>query len=58
MFGTDSCKRSDLSIIYPNVMFIRKLREEKLLSEVVIEKIAWRNCAQLLQLGPATEKFQ
>jgi len=56
MFGTDSCKRSDLGIIYPNVAFMRKLREDKQLSEAALEKIEWRNCARLLQLSPGTER--
>ena len=50
MFGTDSCRRSDVDIIYPNVKFIRDLRENKKLSNNALEKIEWKNCVQLLGL--------
>lgn len=50
IFGTDSCRRSDLAITYPIVAYFRELRETKALSEEALEKIQWRNCARLLNL--------
>ena len=50
MFGTDSCLRSDVNILYPNVAFFQSLRDEKRLSEPALEKIAWQNCTRLLGL--------
>jgi len=50
MFGTDSCKRSDVDSIYPNVAFIRMLRETKKISESALEKIEWQNAVRLLRL--------
>ncbi|HOL21708.1 MAG TPA: amidohydrolase family protein [bacterium] len=50
LFGTDSCLRSDIDRVYPNVAFMKKLREEKLVSEEVIEKIEYKNCVRLLGL--------
>ncbi|MCF7853800.1 MAG: amidohydrolase family protein [Candidatus Pacebacteria bacterium] len=51
MFGTDSCKRSDVDSVYPNVAFVRELRDRNKLPEDAIEKIEWRNAAQLLDVG-------
>jgi uncharacterized protein len=50
MFGTDSCSRSDVSDVYPNVRLVRELREGGRLSESALEKIEWRNATQLLGL--------
>ena len=50
MFGTDSCRRSDINDTYPNVELIRELREGKKLAESTLEKIEWRNATQLLGL--------
>lgn len=50
LFGTDSCRRSDIEKIYPNVAFVKKLQEEKVVSEEIIEKIVWKNSARLLNL--------
>ena len=50
LFGTDSCHRSDVNKVYPNVDFIRKLREEKIVDDEIIEKIEWKNCTRLLNL--------
>lgn len=50
MFGTDSCKRSDLDKEYRNVTLIKYLRENKKLSNEVLEKIEYRNCVKLLDL--------
>ncbi|MDD3726311.1 MAG: amidohydrolase family protein [Candidatus Ratteibacteria bacterium] len=50
LFGTDSCNRSDVNKVYPNVDFIRKLREEKIVDDEIIEKIEWKNCTRLLNL--------
>ena len=51
MFGTDSCLRSDVTGMCPNVAYIRNLREDKKLSGAALEKIEWRNCVRLLGLG-------
>lgn len=53
LFGTDSCRRSDVGSEYPNVLFIRNVREQKRLSEDALEKIEWRNAVRLLRLGVA-----
>lgn len=50
LFGTDSCLRSDVDTVYPNVLFINRLREERLVTQEVIEKIEYKNCIRLLQL--------
>ncbi len=50
MFGTDSCRRSDLAQPVPNVTFHRRLREERKLSAAALEKIDWRNAVRLLKL--------
>lgn len=50
IFGTDSCRRSDVETTAPIVAFFRELRETQALSEEAIEKIEWRNCARLLSL--------
>lgn len=50
MFGTDSCMRSDIGGLFPNVAFVRKLEKERLLRVGAIEKIKWKNCAALLKL--------
>jgi len=50
-FGTDSCLRSDVVRMYRNVAYIKELRETKKLSESTLEKIEWKNCAQLLNLS-------
>ena len=50
MFGTDSCRRSDIEREVPNVAFHRALREKKQLSADALAKIDWRNAARLLGL--------
>ena len=51
MFGTDSCKRSDVNGVWPNVATIRDLRENRKLGEEALEKIEWRNAVRLLKLS-------
>lgn len=48
MFGTDSCRRSDINITAPIVAWLRDLRENRKLSADALEKIAWQNCRRLL----------
>jgi uncharacterized protein len=50
MFGTDSCRRSDLASGVPNVGFHQRLRQERLLPAAALEKIDWRNAVRLLRL--------
>jgi len=50
MFGTDSCKRSDVNSVWPTVTTIRDLRENRKLSAEALEKIEWRNAVRLLKL--------
>ena len=51
MFGTDSCSRSDVNNIYPNVAFVRNLRETKHISDEALDKIEYNNALQLLNLN-------
>ena len=51
IFGTDSCRRSDVEKLDFVVAFIRELRETKSLSEEALAKIEWENCVRLLGLG-------
>lgn len=51
MFGTDSCKYSDVFNIYPNVAYIRDLREKRKLIDSTLRKIEWENCNRLLKLN-------
>jgi predicted TIM-barrel fold metal-dependent hydrolase len=53
MFGTDSCRRSDVNDTYMTVSLIRDLRENRKLSEEALDKIEWRNAAELLGLDVA-----
>lgn len=50
MFGTDSCKRSDVDDVWMTVRLIRDLRENRKLSDEALEKIEWRNASELLGL--------
>ena len=50
MFGTDSCRRSDVESPYPNVSFFRDVREIRKITAEASEKIAWRNAARLLRI--------
>jgi len=50
MFGTDSCLRSDVNLVWLTVATIRDLRENRKLSEQALEKIEWRNANRLLGL--------
>lgn len=50
MFGTDSCRRSDLEELAPIVTLFRDLRENGKLPESAVEKMAWQNATQLLRL--------
>lgn len=54
IFGTDSCLRTDVNLIYPIVSMMRELRETKKLSESALDKIAWKNCVRLLGLSLTT----
>jgi predicted TIM-barrel fold metal-dependent hydrolase len=49
MFGTDSCARSDVNRVPPNVALWRDLTENRKLPEAALEKIAWQNAERLLQ---------
>lgn len=51
MFGTDSCLRSDVNKIYPNVAYIKEVRANKKLSENALAKIEWQNAARLLKIN-------
>jgi len=50
MFGTDSCRRSDVEEEAPIVTLFRTLREEGKLAESALEKMAWQNATRLLNL--------
>ncbi len=50
LFGIDSCLASDVERLPPIVSYFRRLREEKLLPEPVLEALCWRNASQLLDL--------
>ncbi len=50
MFGSDSCKRSDVDSVWMTVDLIRDLRENRRLSEEAREKLKWRNATELLGL--------
>lgn len=50
MFGTDSCLRSDVNLVWLTVATIRDLRENRKLTEQALEKIEWRNANRLLGL--------
>lgn len=50
LFGTDSCRRSDVTRTYQNVDYIRKLREDGKLSAEKLDDIEWKNCINLLNL--------
>jgi len=51
LFGTDSCRRSDLATGVPIVPFFRSVLRERKCSEVAWEKIAWRNAGRLLGIA-------
>ncbi len=50
MFGTDSCRRCDVDRPYPNVEYIKDIKENKKLPMDAIEKISYKNCVRLLGL--------
>ena len=50
MFGTDSCKRSDVNIIWMTVDLVRDLRTNRKLSNEALDKLEWRNATELLGL--------
>lgn len=50
MFGTDSCKRSDLHIPYKNVEYIRDIEKNKKLPKDKLDKIKHENSIKLLKL--------
>jgi predicted TIM-barrel fold metal-dependent hydrolase len=50
IFGTDSCKRSDVNTLWMTVALFQDLRSAEKLSEEALEKIEWRNCVDLLGL--------
>ncbi len=51
MFGTDSCKRSDVHIIWMTVDLIGDLRANRKLSTDALDKLEWRNATELLRLN-------
>ena len=51
LFGTDSCRRSDLESGVPVVPFFHTLRENGGISKTAWEKIAWKNAVRLLKLS-------
>ncbi len=56
MFGTDSCKRSDVDRVWPTVATLRDLRANRKLRTEALEKIEWRNAARLLHLKQEKER--
>ena len=50
LFGTDSCRRSDLTDGCANVTFFKRLREERQIAAAAWEKIAWKNAVRLLKI--------
>lgn len=52
MFGTDSCKRSDVNGVWRTVATIRDLRQRGKLRETVFRKVARENAVRLLGLTP------
>jgi predicted TIM-barrel fold metal-dependent hydrolase len=50
MFGTDSCRRSDVNSTWRTVGLIQDLESRKQLSVGALEKIKWRNGARLLNI--------
>lgn len=50
MFGTDSCKRSDLYAPYKNVEYIRDIEKNKKLPKDKLDKIKHKNSIKLLKL--------
>lgn len=48
MFGTDSCRRSDLNTGYKNLAYIKELLDGRRLPSSVLEKMEWKNSARLL----------
>lgn len=50
MFGTDSCKRSELGEIWRTVRLVRSLEEQKALSSSALAKLKWKNAVDLLGL--------
>ncbi len=51
IFGTDSCRRSDVNSMSPNVAYIRGLRDSKSLDTDALDKIEYINCMKLLGLN-------
>ena len=54
IFGTDSCKRSDLRETWRTVKLFRELRENKKLKVSALDKIERLNCVRLLKLPLAS----
>ncbi|NLM79489.1 MAG: amidohydrolase family protein [Ruminococcaceae bacterium] len=50
IFGTDSCRRSDVDIIAPVVAWLAELRTNRLLSDDALDKVAFQNARRLLNL--------
>ncbi len=53
IFGTDSCRRSDVNIVWQTVKLLADITSGaggKNISDTALEKIKWRNCARLLRL--------
>lgn len=53
LFGTDSCKRSDVDGLWITVSLFQDLRKAKRIKADVLDKIEWKNCAKLLKLEQA-----
>jgi hypothetical protein len=51
MFGTDSCRKSDVNKEYRNVTLIKHLGENNKLSKEALDKIQYQNCVRLLNLS-------
>lgn len=58
LFGTDSCRRSDIDQLYPNVALLRHLQAGRQVSEDALKKISWRNAARLLGLQEGDSPLQ
>lgn len=50
IFGTDSCRRTDINQIYPNVAYLNELRVTGKLPGSVLDKLSWINCTKLLNI--------
>lgn len=55
MFGTDSCRRSDIGLMNPNAALVGQLRDARQVPAAALDKIEWRNASRLFGLaaGPS-----